>query len=223
MCLAIKSTARFALGRGAEMSEHVRPQSRSVQLLLQLLSAEDRDAYLEMAHRFQVSLATHRHSGVKEFEQQLQTVHSFIMRSNKDQSKRSMICGVFFGGGFILVNTARFKDLLARSKSGMNNCFQKMSYDVMRPSNEIVTLFKRLLPDVDQGTFNLNQWCVRIETEESMTKFPPTIPDSVARTFEIERIPAQRIGWVADQPPRPVQTPHGDPEVIFAVKSLLKS
>ena len=98
-----------------------------------------------------------------------------------------------------------------------------MSYDVMRPSNEIVTLFKRLLPDVDQGTFNLNQWCVRIETEESMAKFPPTIPDSVARTFEIERIPAQRIGWVADPPPRPVQTPQGDPEVIFAVKSLLKN
>ena len=119
------------------MEEKGPHQSTAVQLLLQLLPKEDKQAYYDMVNHFRVVTAAHKHSGVKEFHKQLNSAHAFISRSLKDQSLRSMLCGIFFGRGFILVNTARFKDLLCRSKSGMNNCFQKLRYDVMRPSMKL--------------------------------------------------------------------------------------
>ena len=198
------------------MEEKCRAHQAPVQLLLHLLPEADQQAYASMRKHFQIVINTHKHSGVTQFHKQLEAVHEFILRSVENQSLRSMLCGVFFGRGFILVNTARFKDLLYRSKSGMNNCFQKLKFDVMRPSNDIVRLFQELLPSVDQAAFNLNQWCVRLETEETKVRFTPTIPDSVACNFEIERIPSQRPLARDNQ-----QIFTGPPEVLLNVKFLL--
>jgi hypothetical protein len=109
-----------------------------------------------------------------------------------------MLCGIFFGPGFILVNTYRLKNLLVRSKSGMNNCFQRLGYDVMRPSNEMISLFEQLLPDLDQSAFQPKQWCLRIETESCKRQFESHIPAAIAATFETERIPQK-----SEQKPTP--------------------
>jgi hypothetical protein len=74
----------------------------------------------------------------------------------------------------------------------MNNCFQRLGYDVMRPSNEIVALFEQLLPDLDPRAFQTKQWCLRIETASSKTTFPSHIPPAIADTFVTERIPKGR-------------------------------
>jgi hypothetical protein len=99
-----------------------------------------------------------------------------------------MACGIFFGPRFILVNTHRLKNLLVRSKSGMNGSFQKLGYEVMRPSNDIIGLFQRLLPSFYPEFFQVNKWCLRIETDNSKMSFRSHIPDAVLATFETERI-----------------------------------
>jgi hypothetical protein len=156
--------------------------------MTKFLSAEDRSAYDDMAARFQAVIEAKPHSGLKEFSEQITSVHGFIRRSEVSQSLRAMVCGIFFGPRFILVNTSRLKNLLGRSKSGMNNHFQKLGYDVMRPSNEIIGLFQRLLPHMAPQLFQLNKWCLRIETDGSKMTFLSHIPDEIAATFETERI-----------------------------------
>jgi hypothetical protein len=157
--------------------------------IAQFLSLDDRSAYRDLVVRFRHFVQVHKHSGLPDFANELASIHSFICRSEANQSTRAMICGIFFGPGFILVNTYRLKDLLVRSKSGMNNCFQRLGYDVMRPSNEIISLFEQLLPDLDQTAFQVKQWCLRIETESCKSKFVSHIPGEIAATFETERIP----------------------------------
>jgi hypothetical protein len=75
----------------------------------------------------------------------------------------------------------------------MNGCFQRLGYDVMRPSQDIVCLFTRLLPNVNPEFFAVRQWCVRLVGEESTVCFAPSMPDSIASMFEVHRIPSQRM------------------------------
>jgi hypothetical protein len=166
-----------------------------------LLSKEDHSAYLELSARFRRLADARPHSGLKEFSDQLTAVHGFICRSPINQSLRAMACGIFFGPGFILVNTHRFKNLLIRSKSGMNSSFQRLGYDVMRPSSEIVGLFQRLLPSFDPQVFQVNKWCLRIETDTSTMSFKSHIPDIIAATFETDRIlPKQDVRQPPESP-----------------------
>jgi hypothetical protein len=171
------------------MPRHADPLGPPADCISQFLSADDRCAYRDLVVRFRAFIQTHKHSRLPDFVDQLQSIHQFICRSQAAQSLRAMVCGVFFGPGFILVNTNRLKEILVRTKSGMNSCFQRLGYDVMRPSNEIVALFGQLLPDLDQRAFQLKQWCLRIETDDSKTKFPSHIPPAIADAFETERIP----------------------------------
>jgi hypothetical protein len=156
--------------------------------LLGRLSKDDLTAYATISSRFRANVHGRKHSGPANFSEQLRTLHSFICRSESNRSLRAMLCGIFFGRGFICVNTFRLKKLLLRSKSGMNNRFQKLGYDVMRPSRDLIELFQALLPDVDQGVCLVRQWCLRIQTDESKLTFESHIPEEVAATFEVERI-----------------------------------
>jgi hypothetical protein len=173
------------------------------------LSDDDRASYADLALRFRRFAEQHKHSGLSDFTDQLQTVQKFICHSEAQQSVRALACGLFFGPGFILVNTNRLKNLFVRSKSGMNNYFQRLGYDVMRPSNEIVDLFEALMPELDQRAFQIKQWCLRIEAKNCKTTFPSHIPAAIADGFERERIP--------------VRPPQADSPVTFPldVRSLL--
>jgi hypothetical protein len=155
------------------------------------LSDDDYAAYTDLTVRFRLFLEEHKHSRLGDFTNQLLTVHKFICYSDTQQSFRALACGVFFGPGFILVHTNRLKTLFLRSKSGMNNCFQRLGYDVMRPSNDIIDLFGGLMPKLDQRAFQIKQWCLRIETKISKTSFPSHIPPAIADNFERKRIPVR--------------------------------
>jgi hypothetical protein len=133
-------------------------------------------------------MQTRRHPGTSDFSEQLKSLHSFIAKSPSNQPVRAMLCGIFFGKGFIVVNTFRLKELLIRSKSGMNHCFQTLGYNVMRPSKDLDDLFQRLLPTLDSRSFQLRQWCLRVETDNCLIIFPSQIPEAAAETFEVERI-----------------------------------
>jgi len=172
----------------------------AVEFLRQYLAPQDQAAYLELCSKFRRIQQTHKHAGSEDFAEQIASVHSFICRTETDQSLRAMICGIFFGRRFILVNTLRLKDLLRRSKSGMNGCFQRLGYDVMRPSNEIIGLFEKLLPDLDRRAFQVKQWCLRIETESSKVRWESHIPTAIANTFEAERIPVKEEAPAAVSP-----------------------
>jgi hypothetical protein len=156
--------------------------------LLDALSTEDHGDYIELSSRFRTFIQGRHHATTTDFPEQLKCLHAFITKSASNQSLRAMLCGIFFGRGFILVNTFRLKELLVRSKSGMNHCFQTLGYGVMRPSKDLNALFQVLLPTMDPRTFQLSQWCLRIETEDSAFIFPSHIPEAVAATFEVERI-----------------------------------
>jgi hypothetical protein len=115
---------------------------------------------------------THRHSGVAEFVRHMSAVHGFMARG--------VVCGVKFGRDFMLVNTDRLKRVLFCSKSCMNGCFQRLGYNVMRPSQDIVCLFSRLMPNVNPELFAIRQWCIRLVSNRSVVFFAANLPGTLS-------------------------------------------
>jgi len=165
------------------------PSSTLNSVMLQLLPAEERSQYQYLIDSIGADVqAVRRHSGLTEFVKHMWLVHRFVARGNANDSLRGIVCGVEFGRGFILVNTDRFKKVLFRSKSCMNGCFQRLGYDVMRPSHDITCLFTRLLPSVNPEFFAIRQWCVRLVGEQSSVRFMSNLPDAITGSFEPQRL-----------------------------------
>lgn len=161
--------------------------------MMQLLPLGERSEYQDLIDSISADVQqTRRHSALEEFVKHIRRVHKFIARGNTNDSLRGIVCGVEFGTGFILVNTDRLKKVLFRSKSCMNGCFQKLGYDVMRPSHDIVRLFMQLLPNINPEFFAIRQWCVRIVSDQCSVCFVSNLPEVATRSFETGRIPVQR-------------------------------
>jgi hypothetical protein len=162
--------------------------------LLRLLPVEERGQYQTLVESIAVDVdQSRKHSSLVEFVKHVTQVHRFITRGNMNDPLRGVVCGVEFGRGFILVNTDRLKKILFRSKSCVNGCWLRLGYDVMRPSNDVVSLFMRLLPNVNPEFFAIKQWCIRLVSDESRVCFVPNLPDGIARAFESERIPSHKM------------------------------
>jgi hypothetical protein len=75
----------------------------------------------------------------------------------------------------------------------MNGCWQRLGYDVMRPSHDIVCLFTALMPNVNPELFAIRQWCARLVHEGSTIVFASNLSDSMGGIFESDVIPCQMI------------------------------
>jgi hypothetical protein len=172
--------------------------------ILNLLPPDERGQYQTLIDAISCDVQkAKRHSGLEEFVKHISLVHKFVARGNTNDALRGIVCGVEFGRGFILVNTDRLKKVLFRSKSCMNGCFQRLGYDVMRPSRDIVCLFTRLLPNVNPEFFAIRQWCVRLVGDGSVICFCSNLPDAIASSFEVHRIPSQRMFLESQKVPMP--------------------
>jgi hypothetical protein len=189
--------------------------------ILRLLQPEERTQYQILVESIAGDVQDGRkHCGLPEFVKHMTMVHAFIARGQADDALRGIVCGVQFGRGFILVNTERLRKVLVRSKSCMNGCFQRLGYDVMRPSQDIESLFTRLLPHVNPEFFALRQWCVRLVCDESLICFVSSLPDDIAGSFEANRIPSQKMLLESQKPP-PETDEQNDVLALLSIQRLL--
>jgi hypothetical protein len=111
-----------------------------------------------------------------------------------------MAGGVFFGPGYILINSSRLKDVLKRSKSGLNLCLQRLGYGRMRPSSDLVRLFVRLMPGISEGVMQVRNWAVRTEPATSGLCLESLIPAEAAADFERKRLRRSAVSAQAAKP-----------------------
>ena len=91
------------------------------------LSQEDQTAYLQLKETLggENSTKSRHQSG---FQKDLNLVRNFIERRPDQQDLRSIVCGIYFGGKYVCVNTRQLKYLIGRCKSSINNGLQSMGY-----------------------------------------------------------------------------------------------
>ena len=130
--------------------------------LLLTLSYQDRVEYMRLSQYFQYSDDRNkRNMGLQTFAKHIKLIYKFVAKGNSMDVVRGLICGIEFGKESLLINTSRMKCLMCRSKSCVNGCFQKLGYNISRPTQDIQTLFTQISPNINTSSFNPRQWCVR--------------------------------------------------------------
>jgi hypothetical protein len=126
------------------------------------LPYQDRVEYTRLTQYFQFSDDRNkRNMGLKTFAKHIMLIYKFVAKGNSLDVIRGLLCGIEFGKESLLINTSRMKCLMSRSKSCVNGCFQKLGYNISKPTHDIQTLFTQISPNLDPSSFNSRHWCVR--------------------------------------------------------------
>jgi hypothetical protein len=139
------------------------------------LSPPDQAEYVQLANRFAFADDRNkRNLGMPTFVKHLSMIHTFVCRGDAGDPLRGVVCGIEFGKHSFLINTCQLKRLMARSKSCMNGCFQKLGYSVCRPTRDVGSLFAEILPGFGSDSFIARQWCVRKASTDAQAAFSPS-------------------------------------------------
>ncbi|OHT17522.1 hypothetical protein TRFO_02569 [Tritrichomonas foetus] len=147
-----------------------------------LLTASDQNQYLQLCQFFVVAEDRNkRNLGMPTFIKHLTMIHDFVNQGDNLDGIRGMLCGIHFGVNSFMINTAKLKSFMNRSKSCINGCFQKLGYNMVKPSRDITTLLTEIHPTgapIHQASSR--QWCVRRGTDQSPLCFVPSIEKKFA-------------------------------------------
>lgn len=163
----------------------------STEPFLYLLPAADQHAYIYLSNFFAVAEDRNkRNLGLPTFIKHLTMIHEFINQKDMYDGVRGMLCGIHFGQNSFLVNTSKLKKFMNRSKSCINGCFQKIGYNMVRPSKEMPALLTEITTiGATIHTMSSRQWCVRQAEGKPPVSFEPTTKVRLAQNKETKKKP----------------------------------
>jgi len=166
------------------------------------LSNDDKSAYIALKDAFHGNSSVPKVRHQATFHQDLSLIHSYIERRTDQSDIRSIVCGIYFGGKFICVNTRQLKYLLGRCKSSINNGLQQLGY--ISAKNRIKPAIVTVLPALLHESNILRQWTLRCSENDST----PALMSSRPIMSTISKLVTHR------PPPRNLPTPIINMKVI---------
>jgi hypothetical protein len=91
----------------------------------------------------------------------IKAIRDFVVRGDKDDHKRSLVCGIHWFENGVCVNTRQLRQVLGKSKSSINGAFAKMGFEAVPVPSGKSNLLEELLPFVPGGKEALLQWTIR--------------------------------------------------------------
>lgn len=142
-----------------------------------LLSEEDKSQYLYMRNAFSSSVCKNRRNNSSQtFEQILNTINKYAIRSDGDDWKRCIVCGIFWVDDIkILVNSKQLCTLLTKCKSSINGSLILLHYIKVENNLDQVKSFMNTIPllQLKPALIELRQWTIRkkiLNTDENKAK-----------------------------------------------------
>ena len=134
----------------------------------QLLDNEDKDKYLKMRLEFESSEHKYnRGKRIEHFEEILEEIRLFCMKSDQNDWKRFLVCGICWNNSILAINTRQLRLLLDKCKSSINGALAKMGYSTASTKNESCNELLVAIPFLRGNYVEQRQWSIR--TRLSMT------------------------------------------------------
>jgi hypothetical protein len=128
----------------------------------ELLDDEDRNQYHRLREEFLAGNFRHtRNARLEQFDAILEKIRQYAERSDENDWRRFLVCGVCWLDNAIAINTRQLRMLVAKCKSSINGSLQKMGYTTHVSHSESWKILFPRIPAL-QGHFpELRQWSVR--------------------------------------------------------------
>jgi hypothetical protein len=142
--------------------ENSHPLHESVPQYWELLSDADKTTYLQLKHDFtEAGLKRGRNTRLETFDGILDTIRHFAERSDENDWRRFLVCGVCWLDNGIAINTRQLRILLSKCKSSINGSLQKMGYTTSASHSESWKILFRHIPLLKDHFSELRQWTIR--------------------------------------------------------------
>jgi hypothetical protein len=140
----------------------LRPAVVQLPLYWALLSDSDKAAYLAMRQSLSSSAWKHRRNHSKEVSLDIvATIRGFVMRSDADDWKRGLVCGICWLNTSIAINTRQLRLLLSKCKSSINAMFHAIGYSTVPTTNDYAGALATLFPVIKDNFGELRKWTIR--------------------------------------------------------------
>ena len=152
----------------------VPPAATAIRMYWDMLSDIDRESYTRLWMTLSSSACKHRRHHSREINSQiLGAIKSFILRNDGDDWKRGLVCGIWWIGDNIAINTRQLKLLISKCKSSVNALFQSLGYATVPSSNEFSTSLMCAFPCLKENFSELRQWTARVPNGRPVEAPPP--------------------------------------------------
>lgn len=102
-----------------------------------------------------------RHKRLENFNDMLQRIRNFINKSDGEDWKRALVCGVCWISDGIAINTHQLSYLLGKCKSSINGSLHKLQYSPFPSSNQASKELMEIIPRLKANYAELRQWTLR--------------------------------------------------------------
>jgi hypothetical protein len=109
------------------------------------------------------------------FSETLELIRLFVMRNDKDDAVRGVLCGVYWLPDSIAVHIRQLSRLLSRSKSSINGSLRQLGFVVKLGRAASGRILTAVLPILNGRTAELRKWTIRKNT--------PGLPQMPVRQF----------------------------------------
>jgi hypothetical protein len=127
-----------------------------------LLSADDAIAYNRLHCSFQQCIRkSARGERVAEFQHHLDQIRAFIQRTDTEDWKRSLVCGVIFLDHALCINIQQLRILIGRCKSSINGSLQMLGYSAQPQIHGVEIDLSARIPGLQLDIEEIKKWSVR--------------------------------------------------------------
>lgn len=127
-----------------------------------IISPSDQFQYQELRRRLSSNENRYiRNKKIESFQESIEDIKKFCIRSDEDDWKRFLICGICWIDDGICINTRRLQYLLGKSKSSINGSLQKMDYITIPAKGTDADPLLKVIPFLKNKFEEQRQWTIR--------------------------------------------------------------
>ena len=135
------------------------------------LSYANQEEYKELRKKLDLpSCRNRRNRSLEVFEEILELVKDYVIRGDKDDSIRSLVCGIMWLSNGIAINTHQLALMISKCKSSINGCFKLLGYETIPTAADSASEIIRKYPFLKNNFAELRKWTIRKKTSKSKNR-----------------------------------------------------
>jgi hypothetical protein len=135
-----------------------------------MLNDDDKKQYRQLRKLIDpLSLRTTRDQLPVKFQIVLSEIQRYSIRSNGDDWRRCVACGIVWLDDALAISTRQLRALIGKCKSSINAGFQSLGYVPSPMSSYHASQLMGFLPFLPQNSSDFRQWTIRVLAKSPLT------------------------------------------------------
>ena len=132
------------------------------------INQHDQQQYAKIQREFSsTNVQNRKYKSTTVFSNFIDTIHSFVMRGDADDKARALVCGIYWTGNTVVLNSRQIMTMMSKCKSSINSSLLSLGYEIVPVSSNTTATIIKLFPELGRNFGELRQWTIREQVKSS--------------------------------------------------------